>query len=227
MNFAQRTDRAVGDHLHDGLQAFARARGEKVRGDVFLARGCDHLARFKYAVAERLVHDDVQTFVQCRDRDGRVQMVGRHHLYRGDVFFLIEQLTEIDVGRASLEAFLAALLRIIRLDDFLADVAPAGRIVESLAPRWIFEQQADRVSHFAFVPFEVIDAVFLDIAHRDDLHFGTLQYPAYLAYRLRSEADARERDLLAGRYVAATNHVTRHNADCGNRGPACLNEFTP
>ena len=55
------------------------------------------------------------------------------------------------------------------------------------------------VPDLVLAPFQVIDAVLLDVAHGDDLDVRAGEDAADLPDRLGSEADARQRDLLAGR----------------------------
>src|SRR5262249_17604811 len=92
----------------------------------------------------------------------------------------------------------AALVRVIRFDDFLADVAPAGHVREALAPVRFSDQPPYGVLDVIFAPFQVVDPVLLDVAHGNDLHVGARENSADLADRLSAEADTGQGYLLAG-----------------------------
>lgn len=58
--------------------ALARAIREKVRRDLGLAGGFDDQSRFVHAIRQRLVHQHVLALLHGGDRDGGVEMIGRH-----------------------------------------------------------------------------------------------------------------------------------------------------
>ena len=158
--------------------------------------------------------------LQGRDRDGRVGVVRRHHLDRGHVLLLVQQLAEVGVGGAPLVVVLAPLLRVVGLDDLLADVAAAGHVVEAFSPGRVADEPPDPVPDLVLAPFQVMGPVLLDVADGDDLHVRAGEDAADLPDRLGAEADAGQGDLLAGRdEPRPAQHVSRHDGE-GRRGRA-------
>ena len=126
-------------------------------------------------------------------------MIGRHHFYGRYILLFFQQLTEVRVGGASFELRLGALLRVVGFHHLLADIAAARHMVQAFSPRRVVDQPPDYVSELVFFPFQVIDPVLLHIAHCDDLDVRAGEYSADFPYRLGSEADAGQSNLLAGR----------------------------
>src|ERR1019366_774951 len=96
----------------------------------------------------------------------------------------------------------AALLCVVGFHDLLADVAAAGDTVIARSPGRILDEASNAVADLAFAPLQVVGTVFLDIADRDNLDVRAGEYSADFADCLRSEADARESNLLARRDVS-------------------------
>ena len=172
--------------------------------------------------------DHVHPLFQRCQRDRPVSMVGRHHLDGGHVRFLLEQLPKIRIGRAALEVLLAALLGVVGFHDLLAHIAAARRVVEAFAPGRLLDQPPDGVADFPIAPFQVIDAVLLDVAHGHDLDLRPGQDAADFPDRLRPKADAGQGDLLARRDKARpAQHVARHEGQRPRRRAAGQHEPAP
>jgi hypothetical protein len=172
--------------------------------------------------------DHVHALLQGRQRDGRVGVIGRHHLDGGHVLLFIQQLAEVGVSRAALVRRPAALLGVIGLDDLLADVAAAGHVIGALAPGGVADQPPDHVADLVLAPLEVMRAVLLDVAHGDDLHVGAGEDAADLADRLGAETDAGQGDFFAGRDESrAAQHMPRHDGERGGGRPAGPNPLAP
>src|SRR5262249_5208460 len=130
------------------------------------------------------------------------------------IFLFFEQFAKIDVSRDTLELILPALLRVISFDNLLADIAPTGHVIRTFAPFRIINDSSDRVANIVLAPFEIIDAILLDVDHRTNLHFRPRQNSADFAYGLRAESDASECNLLAGRGVTgAAENMPRDNRE--------------
>ena len=121
---------------------------------------------------------------------------------------------------------LAALLGVVGFHDFLADIATAGHVVEALSPGWVVQEPAKSVANLVLAPFEVMDAVFLDVADGDDLDIRAGEDSADLADRLGSEADAGQGDLLAGRDESrAAQYMSRHDREGRRRRTSSQHEL--
>ncbi len=144
VDLAKRADGAVLDHVHGLFLTGAFTGRHEVGGDLLRAGRLDDGPGLQQTIRQGFVHDHVHSLLQGRDRDGRVGVIRRHHLDRGHILLLVEQLAEVRVGGTSLVLLLAALLRVVGLHDLLADIAAAGHVVGAFSPGRV----ADAVAGF-------------------------------------------------------------------------------
>src|SRR5690348_12060513 len=145
------------------------------------------------------MNDHVHSLLEGRDRYRRVGVVRRHHLHRGNILLFVKELSEIRIGGTSLELVPSTVLRIVGFHNLLADIAPTRHAIVAFAPGRILNQPPNVIPDLAVAPFEVVSAVFLDVANRHELDVRARENTANLPNRLRTEADAGQSYLLAWR----------------------------
>ena len=90
MNLAQRADGVIVDPGLDGANQGAVPGGHKVRCHFRLTRGFNNQSRLAQPIRDRLVHQNVPALFHRRDGDGRVKMIGGHHLDRIDMLLPLQ-----------------------------------------------------------------------------------------------------------------------------------------
>ena len=227
MDLSQLSHGAVLDHIQGHFLARAFTCRQKVRRNFFAAGSLDDCPALQQTIRERFVDDHVHSLFERGNRYRRVGVIWRHHFHRRHILFLFQQLAEVHIGGAALELLLIALPGVVGLDELLADIAAAGHVVGAFSPGRILEQFPDLISDIMLAPLEVIDAILLYVAHRDDLDLGPGKYRADLADCLGAETDARQSNLLAGRDKSwPTEDVSRHNGECARGGATGQHELT-
>src|SRR5215471_11039717 len=123
MNFTQRADGATVNPPLEGLDIRALTGRQKMCGSLGLARRLDDEACFLQTVRNGLMQYDVLALFHCRDRHGRMEMIGRHDFDRVYVLFLVEQLAKVDIRSNPLERLRLSLVRVIDFRGLFEDVA--------------------------------------------------------------------------------------------------------
>ena len=225
VNLAQGADGALPDPAGHLANPWIDAGRHEIGADLGLAGGLDDQSGFLQPIRQRLVHCDVLALSHRCNRNGRVEMIRRHHLDRIQVLLLFQQLTKVGIRGTALELARSPPLGIAGLDDGLANVPSSGNAAGF--PRVGFAQRpGDRPPQAVARPVHVVDAVLLRIAHGDHLQVRRPD-PAHEMPQSHgpatNEADV---DLLAwGDMPRPAQHVARHNRKGGRRSSRATEEF--
>src|SRR4026208_686572 len=142
------------------------------------------------------MHEHILSFFHGSDGDGRVKMVRRHDLHRIHILFLIQQLSEVSICSATLEALLSSLVRIIRLHPIPSDFPAATNALYAFTPRGLVQNLADAVANLILRPVHLIGALFVGITYGDDLHRWIWQQTHHLPQSLCADANVSQGDLI-------------------------------
>ncbi|MBA7707479.1 hypothetical protein ES703_116351 [subsurface metagenome] len=211
MYFLECTNYAVLYPFQCQLIFTSAAPGQKMSYDLFPAGRFNGQPSFRYPVGNWLMGNDVLSFLHGSNGYRSMKMVRCHDFYGIQVFFLLEQFTEILIRITSLVFPGRQVFSVILFHIFPAYVTPSGNTFNTCTPSRVIQCSTDAVSDAVRRPINVIGSKFIRVAYCHDLHIRVFKHTRHFTKALCAASDIGNGYLITRSYIIRASQYVPGN----------------